>query len=66
VYIAGVGLDDSLHEVVFGLEVVIHVPDRDVGDLSDVGERRPLNALLVQNETRRLDEPVALARPLCL
>src|SRR5262249_38386856 len=55
-----------LDQLVLGLEVVVHVPDRDVGRLRDVGERRPPDPLLVQHPAGSGHEPLALAggRPL--
>ena len=55
-----VGVDRRSDELVLGLEVVVDVADRDVGCSGDVRERRPLDALLVQNPARGGDEPLAL------
>jgi hypothetical protein len=56
-----VGVDRRCDQLVLGLEVVVDVADWDIGCLCDVGERRPLDALLVQNPACGGDEPLALA-----
>jgi hypothetical protein len=59
--VLGVGVDCRGDELVFGLEVVVDVPDGDLGSLCDVGERRLLDALLVQDLACAADQPLALA-----
>ena len=54
--------DRRLYQLVLGLEVVIHIPDRNAGRQCDVGERRPLDPLFVQHLTGGGHEPLALAR----
>jgi hypothetical protein len=44
-----VRLDCRLDQLVLGLEVVVHVSDRNVGRQRDVGERRPFYPLLIQD-----------------
>ena len=58
-----VRLDDGSYELVLGLEVVVDVPDRDVGRRRDVSERGPLDTLLIEQLRRGGDEPLPLGRP---
>ena len=53
-------VDRRLHEFVLGLEVVVDVAHGHVRRLRDVGERRLLDPLLMQEQARTLDQPLAL------
>jgi hypothetical protein len=44
-----VRVDRRLDQLVLGLEVVVHVSDRNVGRQRDVGEGRAFDPLLVQH-----------------
>ena len=59
--VAHVAVDRRLDELVLGLEVVVDVADRDVGRPRDVGDRRLLDALLMDHLARARDEALALA-----
>ena len=60
-YVRDVAVDDRADELVLRLEVVVDVSNRDVGPLGDLGDRRPLDALLVDQRSGARDEPFALA-----
>jgi hypothetical protein len=53
-------LNDRGHQRVLGLEVVVHVAERDVGGGGDVGQSRPLHAVLVEDPPRGRDQALAL------
>jgi hypothetical protein len=57
-------VDDRVDQVVAGLEVVVDVAGGDVCCVCDLGERRSLHALVVQQLGRAGHEAFALARPL--
>jgi hypothetical protein len=48
-------------ELVLGLEVVVDVADRHVGALGNLGQRRPVHALLVEERGRAPDEALSFA-----
>jgi hypothetical protein len=56
-----VAVDRRLDELVLRLEVVVDVSDRDVGRPGDVGDRRLLDALLVDHPARPRDQAFAFA-----
>jgi len=58
-----VGIEDGHDEVVLRLEVVVDVPERDVGALRDLGEGRAMHALFVEERPCALDETLSLAAP---
>jgi len=58
-----VAVEDGADELVLGLEVVVDVPDRDVGVFCDLGERGAVDALLVDQNLRAFDQTLPLARP---
>ena len=60
--LAGVRVDRRLDQLILGLEVVVHVPDRNAGGQRDVGERGPLDPLLPEHLAGRGHQPFALAR----
>jgi len=53
-------VDRRLHELVLGLEVVVDVAHGHVRRLRDVRERRLLDPLLMEDQARTLDQPLAL------
>jgi len=55
--------DDGADELVLGLEVVVDVPERDVGAFGDLGEGRAVDALFMEQRPGALDEPIPLAWP---
>jgi hypothetical protein len=57
-----VGLDDGRDDVVLGLEVVVDVADRHVRRLRDVGQRRLLDAVAVEQLGSRRDQALPLPR----
>jgi hypothetical protein len=59
---AQVRLDHRLEQVVLGLEVVVHVAERDARGRRDVRQGGLLRALLVDPLARGGDQPVPLAR----
>ena len=61
-HLFGVRFDDGGNDFVLGLEVVVHISDRDVRHLRDVGQRRALDALLVSGAARP-QPPIGLVFP---
>ena len=59
-----VRFDHSSDHVVFGLEVVVDVASRNVGELRYIGQGRPFDALLVQELDGSRDQAISLARSL--
>ena len=57
-------LDDTSDEIVLGLEVVVHVAQRDAGSIGNLRQRRR-HTLPVHQVARAGDKPFPLATPLC-
>ena len=58
--------DRRLDELVLGLEVVVDVADRNVGRSRDLGDRRLLDALMMDHLARAGDQTFAFALLLLL
>ena len=56
-----VAANRRLDELILCLEVVVDVADRDVGFPGDVGDRRLLDSLLVDDRARPRDQALAFA-----
>ena len=63
--VASMTVDRCGDELVLGLEVVVDVADRHLSGVGDVGQRRGLDALLVENLACARDQPLPLSGPQC-
>jgi hypothetical protein len=59
-----VGVEDGADQLVLALEVVVDVPERYLGTRCNVGERRAVGALFVDQRLCALDQTLPLAWPL--